>query len=132
MGQQRFFIHVPKTGGSTLKRTIERWVVPDTPVWVPEKMNRTEWPDGLGTAVIAGGHRTWNDVLNLPWTWDILVLLRDPLERVLSHYSYLRMRHDQRPTPLPPHGWAGQAGTRTLADLARDPDALFFSWTGPA
>src|SRR4051812_38695411 len=100
MHRQRFFIHVPKTGGTTLMRAIERWVVPDTPVWVPLKMRSPDWSAGLDTATFAGGHRPWSDILSLPGDWDILVLLRDPLERVLAFYSYARMQYVQGASPV--------------------------------
>ncbi|MEO9516475.1 MAG: glycosyltransferase [Paracoccaceae bacterium] len=108
------FHHMPKTGGTSLKRVFGNWfdVVEDYRApWayiMPPKLNI----DSLGPDSLLCGHFA-GDLAPLaerypntsdPHCWRKITFLRDPLERAISIHAYekkLRLEYDQTYEPQP-------------------------------
>jgi hypothetical protein len=109
------FLHLPKTGGSTLAGLIRRQYPPDA---LRPAGNMFKTPDaiaptlrelgGAGARATYGhfsfGFRRW-----LPPDAQLVTLLREPLERTLSHYYYVQRGADSS-------ALAGRSIERTLRD----------------
>lgn|GEM_PF-729476 len=99
-GVRPIFVHLPKTAGSTLLQIIEREVAPD-PVLrlygqnqrlLRELAARSEAERRDVRAV--SGHMGFGIDTMLPGPSVYLTLLRDPVDRIVSHYFYLQSRPD--------------------------------------
>jgi hypothetical protein len=115
------FVHLPKTGGSSLVKTLNRysedilqrplvhfWTVP-APVDVPTELTTKihfKWPTGIFAHIPYGFHKLlfYHDTEeNLSYSY--LTILRHPVARVWSHYRY---HHDR--TGDPNHKWTKDRG----------------------
>jgi hypothetical protein len=86
------FVHVPKAGGTTLRRIIRRQYRPGSIHDVPPG-SPPEIPPGAGARIrVLQGHIPYGShhVLALPA--DYVTILRDPVDRVASLYYYARSR----------------------------------------
>ena len=86
-------------------------------------------------APFAHGHVTWCDaewLLADPAEWTAAVTLRDPVERTVSHYRYLRRRAITGDVPETNVGLYREVLERPLGELIHDRDSLFHRWTMPA
>ncbi len=129
-----FFMHLPKTAGSSVRRMLES---------APATRGRCCWLAGsdpavdgptlpcLETALVTGGHVRWDDAAALPGGWSIVTVLRDPLDRLLSLYSFQKMRIALgAPSDASPK-LRRELAERSFADLANDPASRFFRFTLP-
>lgn len=96
-GRPLYFLHIPKTAGSTLSRYLEAGFRAD------EVCPASTWdallklsPDKLGTYRLFRGHfgAMLHDVL--PRRPDVITFLRDPVEQAVSAWLYLQ-RHPTNP-----------------------------------
>jgi len=91
------FHHLPKTGGSALSRALQGVYGEENYKWFNGPAGVLKELSGKTKLVAAGGHFSWNH----PWAKKVrrraavLTILRDPVERVLSNYYYLRLRSEQ-------------------------------------
>ena len=96
------FVHIRKTAGKTLRQILYRqygrgrtrlvrnyFVAPETSLNVVQGL-AAEPPPGLG--VVHGHFLFWPDI-EWPDGTQFLTLLRDPVERAISHYFWLRARN---------------------------------------
>jgi glycosyltransferase involved in cell wall biosynthesis len=118
-GARALFLHIPKTAGSTLLRILEREYEgsPQLRLYRP-----LEGPAALVRAVadlpeaerrafrLVAGHMAFGIHALLPGPSTYVTLLRDPVDRVVSHYHYTRSRPDD-----PGHARALE-GVRSLED----------------
>jgi hypothetical protein len=88
------FLHIPKAGGSTLHRIIEKQYEPSTIFTIPSfYSSKEEFRQAaefqLKEIKVLKGHMFFGlpDVLPNPSTY--ITLLRDPVERIISHYYYV-------------------------------------------
>jgi glycosyltransferase involved in cell wall biosynthesis len=92
-GARPILLHLPKAAGSTLLRIMEREIAPAEVVRVyddgvsVDTLRSLGSPDGV--AAVAG-HMAFGVDRFLPGRNVYLTMLRDPVERVVSHYRYLR------------------------------------------
>ena len=85
------FMHIPKTAGSSLTNMLE-------PHYAPGEVFRSPEPGSLsrlGSAELQSysilcGHFDWSELGNLPKKSQIICLLRDPIDRIVSLYWYWR------------------------------------------
>ena len=126
-----FLVHIPKTGGTTFKRTLNdvRWLDGHR-AWLDHDFDPALNPGFEGSIRVSGGHRTWEHYGVLPGNWSPVVLLRDPLQRTLSHYSFVRKRFARNELPPDFRPLGQEVATRSLPDLVRDPNSRFFGWSG--
>lgn len=120
-----FFLHIPKAGGSTIHSLIERGyenrtltlhplsVDPkgDTPARylqaVEDRFNAIK-PEELARVKIIKGHFYYGLHRKLDETSKYFTFLRDPVERVISSYYFIRYR---------PHAYSEIAKTISLKDF---------------
>jgi glycosyltransferase involved in cell wall biosynthesis len=92
------FLHLPKTAGTTLLRILEREIAPRTVVRVYDEdgtsiaeVVESDAADRAAIAAVAG-HMAIGIDRYLPGRNVYLTMLRDPVERIVSHYEFLRAR----------------------------------------
>ncbi len=129
-------MHIPKTAGSSVRRMLE--AAPPTRgrcCWVDAGDAAAAWDRSpcRERALIAGGHVRWNDIERIaPSTeWGRMTVLRDPIDRLLSLYSFQRARHAAGMLADASPALQREIGSREFADLAMDPRARFFRFTLP-
>lgn len=106
------FMHIMKTAGTTLRYmlasqyerdqimpvplgggTADDAIYPtrkvDYPLVMAEMMNNPHWSDGHRLIM---GHYHWGHMRLLSDDWNIVSFFRDPVERYLSHYYFIRNR----------------------------------------
>jgi hypothetical protein len=93
MAATAFFLHLPKTGGTSLRKMLERAVgrrnVLGVYDWDTEqRMLRADRSVIEASALVAGHFRVamWLRTPDLP----LITMLREPVDRVASHYRYAR------------------------------------------
>lgn len=99
--RQLFFLHIPKTGGLTLRGILSRYftrqqVCSANGLGSLLKMSDEE----IGRYRYFRGHIPYNATQLMPRSPLIITFLRDPFERTLSNYAYLRSRDDLRLHPI--------------------------------
>jgi hypothetical protein len=87
------FMHIMKTAGSSVRERLEE-VAAGAPVWRVNEAGRPHKarPADLAAARILMGHMNFADTLMIPGPKRVFTVLRDPVERVVSHYYFLH-RH---------------------------------------
>jgi hypothetical protein len=92
--QVLIFLHIPKAAGSTLRRIIEKQYEPSTIFTIPSFYSSKEEfrqvaEFQLKEIKVLKGHMFFglHEVLPKPSTY--ITLLRDPVERIISHYYYV-------------------------------------------
>jgi hypothetical protein len=117
-----FHLHIPKTGGTTAFAAMERRTAPGRVALVAaDAAAAKHFADDIGQMDVVSGHLPWGAIAAFPRPPAVLTVLRDPVERTLSHYSYLRGH------PAPDMFTAGdqhlvaEAATRSLSDILLDP-----------
>jgi hypothetical protein len=112
------FLHLPKCGGTTLNRIIE-WeydpmrvfsIDPVLHLWSFQKLNRWS-PKRLERMQVFKGHMPFGIHKRLPQPSTYITFLRDPVERVISGYYFMRNY------PLHPHHRS--VSKLTLEEFAR-------------
>jgi hypothetical protein len=87
------FLHIPKTGGTTLGTTIERWFAPNEVLVLRRRGGREQlaaMPEADRRRLrLVRGHVPFGLHELLPQGAAYVTLLRDPVERVLSLYHYV-------------------------------------------
>ncbi|MFM9108305.1 MAG: hypothetical protein ACKOWF_16585 [Chloroflexota bacterium] len=135
IGRRLLFIKPPKTGSTSATVAINRALAATElqsrghhgfPHATPEPLP----PD----VAMLHGHVSWHEVE--PWMadpagWAPIMTLRDPLERTLSHYRYLRQRARRPAMPDSDRPLCEEALARPLRDLVRDETSRFHGWTMP-
>jgi hypothetical protein len=88
------FLHLPKTAGSTLLRILERQYGSDAVLGLYESTFGDEvatlTPEQRGSTRVIAGHFYFGVHQHLWGPWSYLTFLRDPVERVVSHYHFVR------------------------------------------
>jgi hypothetical protein len=86
------FLHVPRTGGTTLHHHLSAHFAPDE--ICPERFSRLEnySSEQLEKWRFFSGHFTADEIRRIPGPLFIVTILRNPIERLLSNY-YFWKRH---------------------------------------
>jgi hypothetical protein len=119
-GRKLVFLHLPKTGGTTLHHHFSAHFAPEE--ICPERFsNLHAWKrEDLDRYRYFSGHFNFDQVRLIPGPLFIVTVLRDPVERLMSSYLYWR-RHTAAAVARP--GMEGPAFARssTLAEFLRNP-----------
>lgn len=108
------FVHIPKAAGSTLHHLLEMQFAPEesfatcsTPRYPKSDLNRFEALDEeqLARIRLLNGHMGYGLHRHLPRQAVYITFLREPIERVLSHYSFERTLPD---SPVFPYLQSGE------------------------
>jgi Sulfotransferase family len=128
------FIHIPKTAGMTLRAVIRRNYPPHT-VWeVPRGTELVLSPEQAGRLQVITGHVPFGADRALGLSADSITVLRQPIERLVSMYYYIRRRGPEHPLARYAAGSLADFAdsdyfelrndmTRQLSGLPRTPDA---------
>lgn len=88
------FLHLPKTAGSTLLHVLERQYGSDAVLGLYESRfgeeTATLTSEQIGRTRVIAGHFYFGVHEYLPGKCSYLTFLRDPVERVVSHYHFVR------------------------------------------
>lgn len=129
------YIKPPKTASISVAQAIKAHLAREgfRAVHLPEilRTGRTDTPPNVA---MLHGHVSWHQCAH--WIgraegWKPIFTLRDPLDRVRSHYRYLRERALRESMPDSQRPLCEEALTRPLRDLVRDETSGFFGWTMP-
>lgn len=142
-GRALYFLHIPKTGGTTATRAIDAAIDP-SPVFpgglLPDILEVDD--EALRRFTFVRGHFGLLPVDRLGWeTYITFTLLRDPVQHALSLYSHIR-EHDghylhglshelDRPSFLRHPLWRRLATNMQARWLAVPPSADTFAWEPP-
>lgn len=93
-GKPVVFLHIPKTAGSTLYRIIEthyRWESIYT-MWQTGTLDEFKQlpPEKLAKIEMLRGHFAFGLAKQLPTTAAYFTILREPIDRVISYYHFVR------------------------------------------
>lgn len=90
------FLHIPKTGGTTLHQIIERQYRPDVIYTLNQQQGRSiesfeALPESKRNAIrVLKGHTYFGLRSCLSKSNVFITLLREPINRIISHYFYVR------------------------------------------
>ncbi len=122
------FLHVPRTGGTTLHHHLSANFAPDE--ICPERFSRLEryTTEQLGKWRFFSGHFNADEIRRIPGPLFVVTILRNPTERLLSNY-YFWKRH--RPETIKQHRLEGPKLARggTLVDFLRSDNGLVLDST---
>jgi len=105
-GTRLVFLHLPKTAGTSLRAALARHFRPEEVVQVD---SLAEWGEALadpGRYRFWAGHMPFSLVALIPPPVFVVTLLRDPVARILSLYTFWRRHAD----PSRPHLRAAMEG----------------------
>jgi hypothetical protein len=112
------FLHVPRTGGTTLHHHLSAHFAPDE--ICPERFSRLNQysPEQLEKWRFFSGHFNADEIRRIPGPLFVVTILRNPIERLLSNY-YFWKRH--RPESIEKRGLDGPRLVKggNLADFLR-------------
>ena len=112
------FLHVPRTGGTTLHHHLAAHFAPHE--ICPERFSRLDKysPDQLEKWRFFSGHFNADEIRRIPGPLFIVTILRNPIERLLSNYYFWKR---QRPETIEKHRLDGPRLIKcgSLADFLR-------------
>lgn len=92
-----FFLHIPKTAGTTLNKILDDNFAPDTVFDLYTDDQRLKLRDTtyeqLARYALVRGHifiTNFADILDGPIPFNVFTFLRDPVKRVISEYHFLK------------------------------------------
>jgi hypothetical protein len=119
-GRKLVFLHLPKTGGTTLHHHFAQHFAPED--ICPERFSHLhDWaPEDLARYRYFSGHFNFDQIRLIPGPLFIVTVLREPTERVLSSYYFWR-RHTA--DAVQRHKLEGPAIARqgSMIDFLRNP-----------
>lgn len=105
-----FLLHIPKTGGQTLSARIASAYPPGRcNIMVPRIESAADLADQMTRYDFLAGHPVWQVLEHPPRGLDVMALVRDPVEQIVSQYRHIR-RDPGNPlhgaaAALPPRGF---------------------------
>lgn len=89
-----FFLHIPKCGGSSLVKYISSWFSNDVVCRVPNNEAFMDQIDLVLDAKVLYGHQFFPFTYILQKPVFIATFLRDPIQRTISAFEYIRRKKD--------------------------------------
>lgn len=92
-GNKLVFLHLPKTGGSTIRYILKKMYLPSESFFIngdkdKEVFNKMSNANKIKLKLIAG-HFGMNFMNMIPLPFSIFTMIRDPVERIVSYYRYV-------------------------------------------
>lgn len=122
------FLHLPKTGGTSVRSFLERFFRPEEicPAGFRHQF-RAISRDKLASYRMFAGHLDWEDLDQIGGPSFTFTVLREPRERMLSYYFFLRAEAVRIAREEP-----GQVNDVARASLSLSPDDFFCTGGAPA
>lgn len=119
-GRKLVFLHLPKTGGTTLHHHFSAHFAPEE--ICPERFsNLHAWPrEKLDRYRYFSGHFNFDQIRLIPGPIFLVTVLRDPVERLMSSYLFWK-RHTAGAAARPGMEGPSLARASTLAAFLRNP-----------
>jgi len=100
--QQLCFLHIPKTAGVTLAFYLDQLFSADEICPAKDMYDMEKMPKGsLSRCRFLRGHFCYDICEHLPQKPAFITILRDPIDRVISHYEYWKSYSTKWPTSDP-------------------------------
>jgi len=109
-----YFLHIPKTAGTTFRAFLEDHYHSDTicPHWLLEDILKLP-PRQLNSYQLICGHYAYYIVSKLLAPPSIVTMLRDPIDRTISHFYHIKNTKD--------HWFNEEVSGMSLDDFLNDP-----------
>ncbi len=102
--EQIYFLHIPKTAGTSLRKVIESQFSPEEicPCSVMQELSEVVQRDAseLAAYPLIAGHLGYTVVSLLPTPPRVITMLRDPIARTISRFNYMK-QHTQNSLRAP-------------------------------
>tara|TARA_B100000315_G_scaffold252780_2_gene290269 strand:+ start:1295 stop:2113 length:819 start_codon:yes stop_codon:yes gene_type:complete len=96
VAQQIYFLHIPKTAGTSLRKVIESQFRPEEicPCSVMQELANVVRRDvsELATYPVIAGHMGYTLLSLLPTPPRVITMLREPVARTISRFNYMRQQ----------------------------------------
>lgn len=115
-----FELHIPKTGGTSLFSVLSAAVYPGRAHVALSEQELRERRTGYA---LLSGHFGWDALSLFPQRPQVLTVLRDPVEHILSLYGYWRAHADAGIFGPAAQRGADEAASRPIDALLLDPES---------
>lgn len=127
-GRPLVFIHIPKTGGVSVRNLITTRFAGDEILWIKSKADLPPTNEALGRFRLITGHFPYDMIVpRCPTPPHVVAFLRHPVDRALSNAFYLRWFVENAPEPEAVKASDRMIAAMSVEEFAQsdDPSVIF-------